>query len=91
MELNGRRKAHMRSIYPFWTLRKRNGQRKSQNWKRKKQNYRKKTPLFKKSTKICMNSCYRLMMRSIPCRKIYRSPGRRQRKRRNRRINTRNV
>ena len=32
MGLSGRRKAHMKSIYLFWTLRKRSGQRKSQNW-----------------------------------------------------------
>lgn len=70
---------------------KRSGQRKLQNWKRKKRNCRKKTLLFKKSTKICMNSCYRLMMRFVPYRKICRSPGRKQRKHRNRRTNIRSA
>jgi hypothetical protein len=70
---------------------KKNGQRKSQNWKRKKRNYRKKMPLFKKLTKICTNSCYRLMMRFVPYRKIYRSPDRKQRKRRNKWTNIKNA
>ena len=82
---------YMRSICPFWILRKRSGQRRSQSWKQRKRNCRKKTLLFKKSMKICMNSCCWLMMRFVPYRKICRSPSRNQRKRRNRRTNTRSA
>lgn len=46
---------------------------------------------FQELMKICTNSCYKLMMRFVPCRKIYRSPDRKQRKRRNRRTNIRNA
>ena len=57
----------------------------------KKAELQEENATFKKSTKICMNSCYRLMMRFVPYRKICRSPGRKQRKHRNRRTNIRSA
>ncbi len=38
---------------------------------------------FQEINEDFMNNCYRLMMRFVPCRKICRSPGRKQTKRRN--------
>ena len=57
----------------------------------KKAELQEKNAIFQEINKDLQNSCYMLMMRFVPYRKIYRSPGRKQKKRRNRWTNTRSA